>query len=154
MPSKTNQGGAQPGAGRKPGHLLRNVPTGTPPPRQSALVAHPGHLQAAAALRARGLSYESIARQLNHSRVTISQWLRDNPELVDAECERIAHPDDIFRRMLPAAADAYQRALVADEAAIALKAAESVADRVFGKPIVRSQSQVQLAALVEISFGD
>ena len=61
----------------------------------------------------------------------------------------------MFAPRLPATGEAFDAALdPSSPIDVRLAAARDVADRIFGKPLIRSQSQVQVAALVKVVFED
>ncbi len=108
-------------------------------------------IQRALALHVRGFSNAAIAEQVHCSERSVQRWLREYPELIDAEIHRIDDdPRAITRPLLPHAASTYRRALEGENLAHAVPVARDVMDRHFGKPIVRQAQDVR--ARIELVY--
>lgn len=153
MPRASNQGGKQPGTGRKPG--------GTFPTSQRTLVRRDAAgllkdgeqlplalIKSVISFSARGLSNSQVAKKLGKDRRTIARILEDYPELVDEAVRAFVDPTSLLAPMLPKASRAYHWALEKGDTSVA----KDVFDRAYGKPIVRTQQELQ--ADIRIVFAD
>jgi transposase len=145
-------GGYRAHGGRKTGPVdLTVVPTTEKAPRRRQRAG----LELALALYARGVRTNEIARRLDREDHTIRAWIREHPEIVAAEVEKVAGgAAELFRAHVPRAVETtveiMERAKRGD--ATRLAAAQQVLDEAFGKPIVRTEAKV--ASVITVIFED
>jgi hypothetical protein len=158
-----NRGGRRSGAGRKPGGLIgsstsrHSLDTGPPASTQDTagygLASLPGPVQMAIRWHVLGRSNAVIAERLRRGRATIARWLADYPEAIAEAVREYADPGELLRPHVPAASRVYGELLEhADRDSTRLAAADSVFDRLFGKPVIREQRSERRE--VRITFVD
>jgi hypothetical protein len=147
MPA-SNRGGKRSGSGRNPGPLTTGSALHESPSARTYLQVDDAQPLAAVAFFARGLSYAEIGRRLSRDEHTIAKWVSDRPDLLESEVRRLVDPAESLRQHLPRATQAYGEALNSERDAVKLAAAEGVYDRVYGKPVVRTELKAQVEALI------
>ena len=157
MARRTNAGGPQPNSGRPTGRANLPPERLSPAPATStAIDATSAPIHTAAALRARGVPFKVIARQLGRDWETVKRWL-DSPiglPILEAAIRSLTDPADLMRHRVPAAASAYDDALEdRSEPALRLRAAEGVLDRVYGKPRIVGDSSSGVQVNVQVNLG-
>ena len=161
------RGGSRPNSGTPPGHQFDNrrlkttavnclpdAPQSPDSPVLPPVNADTGWLHTAAALRARGVTYNEIARQTGKSAEHLSDVLRARPELIAHYVHEITDPLHYFDPMIPDAVNAYELALrQRDDPRLAFNAGTEVFNRKFGGTVQRSeQSQGIQVTLNMVSF--
>jgi hypothetical protein len=155
MPRASNQGGKQPGAGRKPGNRLANLVNyrGTEAAQSLTDTYRPAepppHVRAALALVARGLSKTEAGRRVSRGPRSVSLWTQQYPEVLEQEVLKLVDPSMVFAPMVPHAARAYHQALEAGDTTVA----KDVFDRQYGKPVVRTISDSRSDIRITIFDG-
>lgn len=156
-------GGKREGGGQKPGHRFerkRDASQDTLQGQQTPVTTAIGPvdsdnawLHAAAALRARGVSYRQIGIRFKRDPETVANRLRDNPELIEQKVRELVDPQAVFAPMVPHAAEAYFDALQDhDEPVVRAAMARDVMDRMYGKP--QSKSDGSGAGInITVNFG-
>jgi hypothetical protein len=148
MPRASNQGGKQPGAGRKPGNRPLQLMTPDGDERTHSSDVAP-HIRAGLALVARGLSKAEVARRLNRRPQAVFQWINLYPDVLEQETLKLIDPGMVFAPMVPNAARAYHQALEAGDTTVA----KDVFDRQYGKPVVRTISDSRSDIRITIFDG-
>jgi hypothetical protein len=156
MPRASNQGGKQPGAGRKPGNRpqnrnltpFRNRPE-TDYPDIEDRPEPPPHIRAGLALVARGLSKSEVGRRVNRQPAAIYKWIANYPDVLEQEVLKLVDPSMVFAPMVPHAARAYHQALEMGDTSVA----KDVFDRQYGKPVVRTISDSRSDIRITIFDG-
>ncbi|KKL61364.1 hypothetical protein LCGC14_2196030, partial [marine sediment metagenome] len=104
-----------------------------------------GHYQVLIGRHVTGDSLAKMAREFHHSKETIEAILDANPVAIRqaaAVAGRLA-PAEVFSEMLPLATGRMKRVLEEGKDRDALPIAINIADRVFGKPIIRTVVDVR-----------
>ncbi len=153
-----NRGGKRKGAGRPPGAKTRffgNRPPGVlhSLPDNSVIlselpVQYPEKAMRAAAELARGRSGRSVCKLVDISLNTLADW-RKTPffaQLIENQISKLCvDPTEVFKPMLPDMIKAYESGLKK----LSFEVARDVADRTFGKPITRVQSDSKFDIVIE-----
>ena len=141
MSRPDNRGGRRNGAGRKPSdYSLSRRDDSLATSGARALEQLAGPIQVAIRRHVRGWSNAAIAREMGKSRETIAKWIADHPAAIEEAVRELVDPGELLRQHVPAATRAYGELLDhADRDATRLAAADSVFDRLYGKPVVREQ---------------
>ena len=163
---KSNRGGARANSGRLPGPLttghvgLLEAPSPALTPLQPVDPAEI-RIREAGAFYLRGFSYTEIGLEMGVDRQTVSHWLRSRPELLDSERIAKRDPAGELARHIPAATQAYADLLQPEtRQSVRLEAANAIYDRVYGKPLVRTEAherrdiRVLLLKASDLSPGD
>ena len=148
MAKGSNRGGKRAGSGRDPGPISVGVlslplPTvdfrGVP-----AAPTYTGKIREAAALFLSGFSFTEIGAQFRVDRHTVASWLRSNPDILESERRPKRDPAQELVPLVPTAVRAYADSLQPETRAdVRLRAADSVMDRVYGKPEVHISEHSQ-----------
>ena len=143
MPRASNQGGKQPGAGRKPGpsfpQRTKAVHVATQPDEL------PVRIRRALTFSARGLSNHAVCQEVGCDVRTLKSWMLQYDDVYRQIIEtELADPRRAFAPMLPKAVSAYDKALEVGDTAVA----KDVFDRAYGKPIVRQQVETRSLTVV------
>jgi hypothetical protein len=149
-----NRGGSRVGSGRKPGgKLMGSDPRGGGAviEHQSALAELDPDVQSTIRWAARGIPKKEIAQRLSCNPATVARRLQAYPEAVSEAVRELVDPNDVLRPMLPQALTAIREILESPEdASTRLRAAQDLLDRLYGRPVVRQQTE--MLADIHIQF--
>ena len=150
---KTNSGGKRPGAGRPSGLPIRNRS------KPLALVPGPEKLpvgflakpeqETAALMVAKGFSFAEVCRRLEINPSTLQEWRKKDfwpLALEKAKHELAGDPNVALRPLTPRAVGVYDKTIEGyldgdTEPGLAVSVSRDIMDRVWGKPLIRTQSQ-------------
>jgi len=161
---RTNTGGKRIGAGKKAGVTRLNwgrqpvtdengekkflpIFKETPSPQQRTF----------AALLVKGNTVSEVIRQMKIARQTAYNWKNSDwfPVVEREERDRLlGNPIVVFGDMLPQAIQAYEKALREDNLKLAVEIAGEVFDRIYGKPIIRQQTESHQSVVIQFIEGN
>ncbi len=170
MPKGDNSGGKRTGAGRRKGVTRLNTPNTEPSsalvkadsdvpkgtfggPQPSIWGDGPNPRQRTfAAMVVRGKSIDKICEELPLDRGTAYKWLKE-PWWPQVEMEErqilLGNPVAVFQEMLPNAIETYRKALEEDNAKLAIEVATQIFDRLYGKAVVRQQTESRQSVVIQ-----